>query len=310
MLQSILSNTPEVNSVSEPWILLPFLNIYDVSLVEARYNQRVTLNGFFDYIHKTHGDLGFKNKLKDFVLSLYQPLMTEGVRYIIDKTPRYYQILPVIKSFFPEAKIILLKRNPLAVINSMLETWGKSGTIADLAPYYEDIMSAPGLIQGFLDDNKDNEDQVMEVFYEDLVTESDDRVKKLYDWLGLVYSSEVLDYSRNKKYQGTMGDPTGVRLNKAPDSKGQDKWKARLENPYWNDFIRGYIQAVGENKLRQFGYDPGIPGESSEVFSEYQANYQTLYYQNLYKEIDSIKKSVVWRLARPIRWLGDLLIKK
>ncbi|MDH5680483.1 MAG: sulfotransferase [Spirochaetota bacterium] len=338
LLQSLLSNNSEVNTTSEPWILLPFLNIFDESLVEAKYNQGVALDGFFDFIEKTDRGYAYKDRLKEFILSLYKPLLKDGIKYIIDKTPRYYHILPIIKCFFPEAKIILLKRNPLAVIHSMIETWGESGTISDLAVLYEDIMDAPLLIQDFIDNSKDNSDHVMEVFYEEVVNDPDNVVKKLYDWLELSYHTEVLDYSHNDKYKGIMGDPTGVQQKSKPDKTSVDSWKERLNNPYWQDFYRGYVKEIGEGVLERFGYLVDIKGGPSEVFNEYQSQNKILYYkqiinqrsmkvqpkelyikslmhnlieqkEKLGRSIKQLQKSFIWRITKPLRWITSLLKK-
>jgi len=50
-------------------------------------------------------------------------LEVAGKRFFLDKTPRYYFIIPELKNVFPEAKFIILLRNPLAVLSSILNTW-------------------------------------------------------------------------------------------------------------------------------------------------------------------------------------------
>src|SRR5207244_4522699 len=49
-----------------------------------------------------------------------------GKRLLVDKTPRYYQILPELSRLFPTAHQIWLKRSPLDVIASCKNTWGLS----------------------------------------------------------------------------------------------------------------------------------------------------------------------------------------
>ncbi len=52
LLQGIISNNDYVNTTSEPWLLLPFLNLFDSSLVEAKYNQKLAVTGVFNFTHK------------------------------------------------------------------------------------------------------------------------------------------------------------------------------------------------------------------------------------------------------------------
>ena len=42
----------------------------------------------------------------------------------LDKTPRYGLIVSEIIDIFPDGKFIMLWRNPLAIIASIIETWG------------------------------------------------------------------------------------------------------------------------------------------------------------------------------------------
>ena len=160
LLQSILSNNDYINTASESWLLLPFLNIFDSSLIEAKYNQQLAVTGIFDFANKAGGKDVLIEKLKDFLLSVYGPLSIGNVKYVLDKTPRYYEILPYIKKVFPEAKIILLKRNPFAVLNSIIDTWGDTNTIADLYLFKRDILYAPFLIQSFLEKNRSDDQHV------------------------------------------------------------------------------------------------------------------------------------------------------
>jgi len=67
---------------------------------------------------------------------------TEATTFL-DKTPRYYYILPEIHEAFPEAHIIVLFRNPLAVLASILTTWVEDDWLS-LHRYRDDLLEAPG----------------------------------------------------------------------------------------------------------------------------------------------------------------------
>jgi len=262
LLQSILSNNDYINTVSEPWLLLPFLNIFDSSLIEAKYNQQLAVAGIFDFANKVGGEDVLIEKLRDFLLSVYRPLSIGNVKYILDKTPRYYEILPIIQKVFPDAKIILLKRNPFAVLNSIIDTWGDTNTIADLYPFKRDILYAPFLIQTFLEKNRSDDQHVREVIYEDLVQNPEEEVKALFEWLNISYDSSVLDYSRNDRYRGLMGDKAGNKERDKPTDEDVDKWQKKFTDSYWSDFFKGYAAFSGKDFLSSYGnYSTGFSGK-------------------------------------------------
>ncbi len=253
LLQSILSNNDYINTASEPWLLLSFLNIFDSSLVEAKYCHSLAVTGVFDFVNKAGGEDVLVEKLRDFLLNVYRPLSVGNVKYILDKTPRYYEILSHIRKVFPEAKIILLKRNPFAVLNSIIDTWGDTNTIADLYPYKRDILYAPFLIQSFLEENRSDDKHVREVRYEKLVQNPEDEFKALYEWVDIPYNSSVLDYSKNDRHRGSMGDQAGIKERRKPTDKSIDTWQKKFSDSYWSDFFKGYAAFLGKDFISSYG---------------------------------------------------------
>ena len=61
----------------------------------------------------------YKGEVKKLALQLYSKEGLPG-KYVLDKTPRYYHILPELLELFPKAKFVLLQRNPLSVFASIL----------------------------------------------------------------------------------------------------------------------------------------------------------------------------------------------
>ena len=87
--------------------------------------------------------------------------------YFLDNTPRYYYIISELYSIFPNAKFIFLFRNPLDVVNSILNTWVKDDWYA-LSQYRDDLIKAPHLLQkGKIELG----DSVYVIKYEKLITE-------------------------------------------------------------------------------------------------------------------------------------------
>jgi O-antigen biosynthesis protein len=54
---------------------------------------------------------------------IYASKLPSDREFFLDKTPRYYWIIPFIRRLFPEENVIVLERNPLDVAASFKTTW-------------------------------------------------------------------------------------------------------------------------------------------------------------------------------------------
>lgn len=114
---------------------------------------------------------------------------------LVDKTPRYYRILPTLAALLPEARFILLSRNPLDVAASHKTRWGVDlcslASPAGLSDASYDLYCAPELIA-------DARDQLPArrctwLRYEDLVANPDDVVTELCRFLGIEHEHGMQD---------------------------------------------------------------------------------------------------------------------
>ncbi len=274
MLQAILSNNEAVNTTSEPWLLLPYLYpLEEKHNTRSKYNEIRAYNALQEFYPKIGGVEYFIDQIRAFLLKLYTPLSTPGpIKYVVDKTPRYYEILPQIVEVFPNAKIIILKRNPVHVLQSIIKTFGIT-TIAPLVRAKNDILRAPFLLQEFVDNNKHNKN-VISVKYEDLIENSSKHAGEIYKWLGIPFQDDNLDFSNNKKYKGGFGDPIGIKKYKKPTVINRDNVKF---NAFFSKFIDAYPAYLGNKFLSQYGY------EISEV---HHINLQFKYYLYLVSDND------------------------
>ena len=250
LLQRILSNNSEVATASEPWILLPLLSLGKSELNQAVYNYDVAgvaINDFISYLGRDR----YENCLKEFVYSLYGGLSGCENKYVLDKTPRYYEILDELQELFPNSKIIILKRNPIAVLSSVLKTFK-----GPINRNYRDLVYAPKKLQQFLQKHKANPN-VCEILYEDLVTKPDTTVRELYSWLNIQYTDDVLDYSCNS-LNGRMGDPK-IDEHSTPHALSVSNWEKGNDDEI--SLYRGYAQYLGTDFLLEYGDYKPLNGE-------------------------------------------------
>ncbi len=283
LLQAILSNNSRVGTTSEPWLLLPFLSIFRPDLISSTYNQSLANLAIDDFLRKTSGIEDYQSELRGFILRLYNK--PRHYDFIIDKTPRYYEILYEITTFFPDSKIIVLKRDPIHVFASILKTWKFSSIEHFASSHGRDLLEGPKIIQSFLDNNPANPN-IREIQYHDLITNPDALIKDLCNWIGLTYSKEMLDYSRNTQYTGLFGDQTGINESKINESikNLQDYNLSKSEM----SLIGGYGQFLGKDFLRSYG-TPGIHDEKQQ----FSFKYYTFFYYRFVKRKEITLKALV-----------------
>lgn len=268
LFQAILSNNNEIATVSEPWLLLPFLTYGNVSLATAEYNENWSAAAINDFIEKI-GKESFDNDLSNFLLNQYAKLLSNQEHLVLDKTPRYYEILNEIIHYFPNARIIVLKRNPFSVLSSIIKTWGDSTKVDYnfLNLYRRDLLHAPSIIDEFSKKNANNKN-VKVIKFEDFITDANFVMNDLYSWLGVKYDDEVLNYSGNKKYLGLMGDPVGVHNNTSPNTSVTKKTFIE-ENPIWKDFFQGYSAYLTAGFLKEYGGYSSLNSKETRVFNTF-----------------------------------------
>lgn len=245
-LQNLLSNNAEVNTCSESWMLLNFANQIKPSLVQAKFDNTLAVGAFKEYLGK-YPNLKFREEFHDFLLKLYSP-MFDGYQFVVDKTPRYWEISPEITSLFPGSKVIVLHRNPIDVARSMIKTWGFT-SFQELNIFRRDLLQAPQKLRSFSLANKENKN-VYNLSYEELISDTPAEVQKIYNWIGIPYDASVLDTQKNDKYKGGYGDPFQNSESNYKTVKARTDKKSI--NKDFKDFLSGYANYLGEDIQNEY----------------------------------------------------------
>ena len=238
LLQRILSNNEQVGTTSESWTLFPFISVLNPRIIKSLYNPKYVNWAFMDYFQNDLNN--YSNWLLNCLDNYYAFKSINKYQFIIDKTPRYYEIIFEIKQLFPKSKIILLFRNYLNVLHSIKTTWIDQKGIEFLINYYRDILYAPFIMKKFADKFNDDKN-IITLQYESLISDPEYVINNACNKLGLVFNKSSLDYSNNYKTTGLLGDPIGIEKHSGPVNEKDDKWLKLLTLPYWNKFVPGYI---------------------------------------------------------------------
>ena len=124
LVQRVIAAHSDVATVSEPWLLLPYLYTLRSQGVVAEYPYPMMIDALEDFCGALPaGGEDYRQELHDFILRLYEKAAGPDARYFVDKSPPYSLIADEIIYTFSEGRFIFLWRNPLSVISSLLETW-------------------------------------------------------------------------------------------------------------------------------------------------------------------------------------------
>jgi len=251
LLQRILSAHSQVSTASETWALLPQVYALKETGVYSEYQHYFSCQALNDFITTLPGKKDdYVRHLRAFMLALYHDAANGQGRYFIDKTPRYHLIVNEIIDMFPDAKHIFLWRNPLSIIASMIDTWGNGSW--NIYKYNIDLLKGfPGLIDAYIR----NRDQVYSLLYENLVSDLEDELSGLLEYLGLDHEKEVMSGHVKVQLEGSMGDPTGSELYTEVSDEALTKWKSIITSPLRKRWCRNYINMIGADSFHTVGYN-------------------------------------------------------
>src|SRR5215207_9233305 len=181
LLQRLLATHPQVQTIGEPWLAIPFVYALREKGVSSEYIHISLAQGFGEFVSKLPGGRAdYFREVRAMLERLQEKISAPGKTYFLDKTPRYHLVLEELAEIFPDAKFLVLWRNPLAVVASILNTWQKGKF--NLLYYEQDIYRGPLNILSFTEKRAAT---VCEVRYEDLVGDPEKNVRRVTDFLEL-----------------------------------------------------------------------------------------------------------------------------
>lgn len=267
LLQKIVSNTSFINTVSEPWVLLPFISALRTDIQNAAYDSELAAEVIGDYLKKFDLQKILIQEQKKFLLNFYKPLLNNDTLYVLDKTPRYYEILNELTKYFPNAKIVILIRNPLDVLQSIIQTW-KVKSLRGLDYYARDILLAPVLLDKFYSTQANNKN-VRRLYYEDLIENAEQEIKSLFEWLKIPFSNGILDFDKNAKTSGKRGDRVGINRYKNIATKAEKNINSNAYMKVWKPFVSGYINYLKSSSLKSYSKYNFNNGRKTATFNYY-----------------------------------------
>jgi hypothetical protein len=249
LVQRVVAAHNGVATVSEPWILLPYLYTLRSRGAVAEYEHESMVMAIEDFCRELpeEGE-DYRTELRSFVLRLYEKAAGAEARYFLDKSPPYCLIAEEIMRLFPEGKFVFLWRNPLSIVASVIQTWEPWHPTMFRSDLY---IGLPRLVAAY----RTHSARAYSVRFEDLVGGDARQWGALMDYLGIEFEPDALSRFSEVELNGRMGDPTGVKRYSTLNTEPQEKWKSTLVNPLRKEWCRRYLRFLGDERLAVMGYD-------------------------------------------------------
>ncbi|OIO59999.1 MAG: hypothetical protein COX57_09820 [Alphaproteobacteria bacterium CG_4_10_14_0_2_um_filter_63_37] len=251
LLQRQLGSHPDITTLSEPWLLLPFLDVIDGERTFSIYDHGYIHQGIRGLIEQIEGGhAAYARTVGKMAEELYRQAVPTPTRWFLDKTPRYHAIAHHLPLAFPEAPFVVLVRHPLAVLASVIETFGKGNWY--WFAHEIDLFEGWRNLARFY---REHGDRCCLVQYEQLVQEPEAELSRIGDFLGIEGLADATGAFTKVQLAG-MQDPTGTKQYRQVSREPLHKWHRTLGNRFRRAWARRYIQRLGADDLRLFGYDP------------------------------------------------------
>ncbi len=252
LVQRVLAHHPEIDTASETWLLVPLLAASSRARFPAQGAWgRTAADALVDFSpHLPAGMGSYREAVHDFGMRLYSEAAREGAAYYLDKTPPYALFVPELIDAFPEAKLVALWRNPLAVVASVVETFCDGRWEPNR--YSLSLFDA---LAALAEATESHPDRVWSVRFEDLVSGSLETWRGLMDFLGLDFDPASLSRFNQVRLDGQLGDASGVARYQALSVEPLAKWTRIVHTPVRKAWCRRYLEWIGPHRLSVMGYN-------------------------------------------------------
>jgi hypothetical protein len=257
LLQTMLAQHKMVYTYEESWLMLHFLYAFKEDGIISEYSRETYLHFIKNFTHQfERGEQVYYDEVRKCCNSLFNILLIKnGKEVYVDKTPRYYLIIPELKRTFPDAKFIFLLRNPLAVLISHLNIIPRKRWVSWAQYNRIDLLEAPQLIYNQKQFSDKND---LFLNYEDLVLNPGKVIKKTLEFIGIPFQDGLDHYGNfNRKFNSSKwGDNSGnIHKYDRPNIELIDRWKLRIDSHEKKIFLIRYLDALGKPLFEGLGYD-------------------------------------------------------
>jgi len=319
LLTRMLGSHDSIHAPDEPHLLTPLAHLgYYAKVDSAPYDPIITQLAMQELVKALPaGEDDYLAAMRALTDSLYERLLSPtGCDRLLDKTPAYSLVLDFAARLYPNARYIVLTRNPLAVWSSFVESFfdGDHESAHRHQPLLERYVPA---IARFL---RERPVPIHHVRYEDLVRNPAAEVQAICDFAGLPFEPEMIDYGERGGAQQSargLGDPVAVAKQSRPTTESLSKWAAQLTGePEKVAQCQRILAGLLDEDLASWGYDrQAIASELDAIdLAGVRASKPSLTRYALERRAvtvlrKNIHRNALGRLVRRVRWACDVLLR-
>ncbi len=250
LVQRVLAAHPGVATASEPWLLLPLLLPLRDDVPAPGAWQPGIHEALGDFAQTLPGGVGTYERAVGGAAQAVYDEAAQGAPFFLDKTPPYFLVVEEIVQALPEARIVILWRNPLSVLSSVVETFCGGRWRPHDYP-----TSLFGGLANLVEAARHHSERIHTVRYEDLVGGGDEEWRRLTAFVGLEFDPGSLVRFPEVRLDGAMGDKVGIGAYSSLEAAAATKWRRTIDNPLRALWARRYLDWIGAERLALMGYD-------------------------------------------------------
>lgn len=258
MLARMLGAHSAIHSPAEPHVITPLAHLgYYAKVEKAAYEPHITQQAMRQLVPALpNGEADYLDAMRALSDTLYGRLLEPtGRTLLLDKTPAYALVLDFLAKLYPEARFVVLTRNPMAVWSSFVESFfdGDHEYAHQHNPMLERYVPAIGR---FL---REKPVPFVHVRYEELVQDPDAQARRICEHLGIDFEDGMIEYGnqdggRAKTARG-LGDPIQAAKENRPTTKSLAKWTKELEGKSAKiDQCTDILGRLTDDDLEAWGY--------------------------------------------------------
>ena len=298
LLQQIINSNEKVYSDIENWILLSLLTEENTGLSEEGYSTFKKSKNINAFIQSNNLKKVYYSAVRSFITNLHSKKLNKKHEYILEKTPRYYHIINDLFSCFPNSKIIILVRHPLAVLASIIN-YNFNGKWYNI--FSDDRLH--DLITCVENINNNNTRFAIKVKYEDLINNPKSTLQKIFKFLNLIPNTKIDEYNFSFKDKKLGYDKKSLLRHNRPVNNYLNNWKEFYNTPQLKRIGRDYIKMLPNGYLITNDYDLNEINEILkkrwyEIFIptfsfKYLMQTRSKYFHTLISKVYQIEKIIV-----------------
>ena len=210
LLEQILASHSQVDGTME---------LHDILGLSARLSKKRGSNAVYPHNLKDIPQEYFAQFGKKFINDTH--VYRQGGAYFIDKMPNNYMHIGLIKLILPNAKIIDARREPMACCFSGFKQLFGDGqeftySLSDVGLYYKHYVKLMDHWQSVFPE------QILLVQHEDVVSDTENQVRRILDYCGLEFEQACLNFHTNKRAVNT---PSAQQVRQPIYTSGLEQWK-------------------------------------------------------------------------------------